>query len=137
MKFTDVRFVILFPIACAFYFIFPQKLRKVWLLVLNILFIYSWGVYSATIILSEVILSYFAAFAKDKIADKRIGKAVLIVGFSIILFFFLYCKYFNFVLETYCQITGRDYITKSIIAPIGISFYSLQIIDLCLKLTQD
>lgn len=130
MQFTDIKLVILFPLAALLYFALPHKARKIWLLILNFLFIYSWGAFSLEIILVEVIVSYLAAIALEyfKSSHPVCGKAVMCAGTGVVLCYFLYCKYYNFALQTFDSAVGRTFVGRDIAVPIGISFYSLQIL---------
>jgi len=128
MQFTDVRFIVAFPLAVAAYFIFPKHTRKIWLLVLNLLFIYTWGALSLKIILVEVVISYLAALAKEKILNAKIGKLFALCGGLAVLGLLFYYKYFNFSLKILHRTIGHGFEPINIIAPVGISFYSLQIL---------
>ena len=145
MLFNSYSFLIFFPIVVLVYYLFPRKIRWVWLLVASYYFYMSWNAKYALLLLASTLITYVSGLllgsvrsgksgeAADAAAAQRQTLAKWIVGISFvlnlgILFFF---KYFEFVIENINWIfakIGVKEVTPSfdILLPVGISFYIFQ-----------
>lgn len=130
MVFSSFVFLLVFlPLVLLLYYICPNKLRNVVLLVASLVF-YAWGepVY-VSIMLFSTVFDYtngrlIERFKKKDNPGK--AKAVLIIdliGNLAILGFF---KYADFVIGNINGITGTGLSLLNIALPIGISFYTFQ-----------
>ena len=132
MVFSSTTFLFLFlPLAILIYYnpwIKSRKFRNIFLLIISLLF-YAWGepVFVLVMILS-IIVNWFLAL---KISEAKSNKKKLYMIISIIynvgcLFIF---KYLSFIVKNIGLLLKNDNITLNIALPIGISFYTFQIIS--------
>lgn len=123
MVFSSVSFLYYFlPITLIFYFLMPQKIKNLVLLIMSLIF-YFYGEPRYIIVL---IFSCFYNYYFGKLIEKSKNKKAyliinLITNFGILFYF----KYFNFFLENINSIIGTNY-SLYIIMPIGISFFTFQ-----------
>lgn len=133
MVFSSALFLSFFlPIVLGIYFLVQEKFRN-YVLLLSSLFFYAWGEPIAVIVMVFLILiAYFIAVWIDR-SEGVLKNILLIIGVVSnlsALFFFKYWMFFlkntNIVLETlnFAPITIPE-----IALPIGISFYSFQVIS--------
>jgi len=117
---TSFEFIFLIPIVVLFYYLIPAFTRQYYLLLINLLFYASFGYQYIVVVMIEALVSWGASvlFASKDIFsgigdDNKKRKLVLIIAItlltSILLFFKLGVKF-----------------SDSIVAPLGISFYTLQ-----------
>lgn len=138
MLFNSYNFLIFFPIVTLIFFLIPQKIKYIWLLIASYYFYMCWNIKYAFILLFSTLITYFSGLliAKaDKIVDekKRVKKKKIYVAISfiinlIILFIF---KYFDFAVENINRILMHFNLkvlnpSFDVILPVGISFYIFQ-----------
>ena len=123
MVFSSISFLYYFlPITILFYFIMPQKLKNLILLIMSLLF-YFYGEPRYIIVL---IFSCFYNYYFGKLIEKsKYKKSYLIINLITNFGILFYFKYFNFFLENINSIIGTNY-SLYIIMPIGISFFTFQ-----------
>lgn len=103
---------------------------KLWLVSAS-LFFYSWGQLSLLpVFVFTVLFAYFCAYAIGRWRHKK-GAAILFLclGIAESLGLLFYYKYFNFALESANALFGADFTLRKIALPIGISFYTFQIVS--------
>ncbi len=133
MSMVSIKFVIFLLAVFTLYFVAPQKYKSVFLLIANYVF-YALAVpqYLLIMIFSTAI-TYGAARwieLKSTLKEKRsILALVIVINIGLIIVF----KYFNFfgnTIETLSSVLGLRFSIPefSIIQPLGISFYILQVI---------
>ena len=131
MLFNSYIFVLFFlPLCIAGYFgcnrFEKRTLAQVFLLGMSLWFYGYFHVEYLFIIVSSILCNYFfyvllqGSFSRGRRKWLLAGALVLNVG---ILFYF---KYFNFFLENMNEILGRDFAMRSILLPLGISFFTFQ-----------
>jgi len=130
MVFSSLTFLFVFlPIVLILYFIVSDKYKNYILLLFSLLF-YSWGEpkYILLMIIS-IIVNYFLAKLIDKSNKKSTRKIYLILSiiFNIGLLFFF--KYLNFSVDIINSLFNSNLSIINIILPIGISFYTFQILS--------
>ncbi len=144
MLFNSLNFMVFFPIVVLIYFLFPHKIRYIWLLFTSYFFYMCWNPTYALLLLASTLISYFSALMlegtkilfkgdSDQEARKRKVAMDIVVAFSFvtnlgILFFF---KYFEFAVSSINVILGNMHVQLiqpgfDIILPVGISFYIFQ-----------
>lgn len=142
MLFSSITFLYYFlPFTMLFYFVMPPKGKNLVLLAASFFF-YFWGepkycLLMAVSILIGYIGGYVISGVRNKAADKEVDKRQteaasrrITAGFvSILLLFLAVFKYADFVLETAAGISGADIPLLKLALPIGISFYSFQLIS--------
>lgn len=124
MTFNSVGFFILFFSFLPIYYLFP-KFKWIPLLVFNIYFYIMLMPQKLYIVLFTAIITYSSALIIDKLSKVKYKKFLLAATIITILSLLLYSKYFEFFTT---KLLGAA-LKHEIIAPIGISFYSLQLIS--------
>ena len=134
MLFSSMIFLWLFlPVVIILYFISNKKLKNIILLVASLIF-YSWGEpkYIILMLISIIINYYFGLFI-DRYRNK--SKLLLIIDIIINLMILGYFKYFNFFSSNINRLFQGNIISlRNIVLPIGISFYTFQILSYVIDL---
>lgn len=128
MLFTSIPFLYYFlPSVLILYFITPKKYRNIILLISSIIF-YAYGEpkYVFLMIL-EIIIAYYGAILLDKYSKYK--KTILTIFLIIHLGLLCIFKYTNFLIENINNLFNANISLINIIMPIGISFYTFQIIS--------
>lgn len=131
MVFSSVTFLVYFlPIFLVIYFLTPQKLKNLVLLISSILF-YSWGApkFIFVILGTTTLDFYLVKLLYNSVNEKR-RKLFLILSLCLnlgLLFYFKYCNFFIDNFNTLLSSFGANEIVwVKIILPIGISFYTFE-----------
>lgn len=131
MIFASPIFLLVFlPVVLLGYFLTPQKLKNVFLLLASIVF-YSWGApkFIFAILLTTTI-DFYLAKTIEQSSNERKRKLFLILSILMNLGFLFYFKYFNFFVENInCVLQSlgtNEILILKIILPIGISFYTFE-----------
>lgn len=128
MVFSSTIFLFVFlPIILLLYFLTPNKYKNVTLLFAS-LFFYAWGEpRNILIMLLSILVNYILAFAVAY--DWKLRKIFLVISIIYNLGILYIFKYLNFSINIYQQISRREISFTQIILPIGISFYTFQIMS--------
>ena len=131
MVFSSLIFIFLFlPITLLMYYIIPKKYISIrnFVLLLTSLAFYSWGEpkYIFLMIFS-IVINYVIGILMDKYKGWK--KFLLIISIVINVSFLIYFKYFNLFVSTANGIFKTSVSIKNIALPIGISFYTFQILS--------
>ncbi len=113
----------------AVYFLVPGKLKNAALLLGSLLF-YAWGEPEYVFLMGlSILLGYGFGLLVEQYRGRRLGG--IFCGISILasLSFLLYFKYTDFFVENVNAVTGLSLPLPGIALPIGISFYTFQIIS--------
>lgn len=131
MIFNSLGFLIFFPVILILYFVLPQKLRWIMLLIASYYFYMSWNAKLIFLILFTTIVSYLSALVIEKYEKKSMRKLAMVVTLIISLGTLFLFKYFNFlshsittILRWFSLPVGE--VTQNLILPVGISFYTFQ-----------
>ena len=132
MVFSSLFFLYLFlPLNLVFYYFAKTvKARNIVMLIFSLIF-YAWGepIYVLLLLfmaLCDWLISLFIGKQTPHGGKAKLGLAMMaVVNIGLLGFF----KYGAFVLENIGLITGRDFGTLDIILPIGISFYTFQLVS--------
>ncbi len=134
MVFSSITFLLYFlPVSIAGYFVlsFSRAMQNIWLLVVSLLF-YAWGepafifILVGSIIVNWICGLLIAAFDSKKKARKAVLVVNIIFNVGILAVF----KYTNFIVDSINSGIGKSIIKVPDIAlPIGISFFTFQIIS--------
>ena len=130
MVFSSMTFVPLFlPLVLGLYFLFRQpKIRNLVLLAFSLLF-YAWGEPKwIFVMLLTVTVNYFSGLLISRSAKKSTRTAAMIVGVALSLGFLFFFKYFGFFSDIFSQLTGVENTWVKPVLPIGISFYTFQVL---------
>ena len=126
MLFTSISFLYYFlPITLILYFIVPKKYKNVILLVSSLLFYFYGEPIYVFLMIAEILIAYFGALLIDKHKDKTILIILLMVHISLLFIF----KYTDFILTNINNIFNANINLLKLALPIGISFYTFQIIS--------
>ncbi|MCQ2514537.1 MAG: MBOAT family protein [Ruminococcus sp.] len=133
MLFSSITFLYYFlPVVVIIYYVLPKKLKNTVLLTASIIF-YGWGepkylVLMAVSILQGYIFGILIELFKNR--QKNISaKISLILTITISLSLLGYFKYSNFFIDNFNSVTGLSVPLLKISLPIGISFYTFQILS--------
>lgn len=128
MVFSSSIFIFIFlPILFCLYYIANNKCRNVILLIASLLF-YSWGEPKYIfLMLFSIVINYALGFLVEK--EWKLKKLFLVIAVVVNLGLLFYFKYTNFALDTFSRIARVNVTLKDIALPIGISFYTFQIMS--------
>lgn len=133
MVFSSLVFMWIFlPVMMIGYYIVDKRYKNIFLLLGSLIF-YAWGepVY-IFLMLFSIVINWGAGMLIEKLVSyKRILLAVdIVINIGILGYF----KYFNFLVDTVNHIFQLDIETTEIKLPIGISFFTFQILSYVIDL---
>ena len=132
MLFSSIPFLYYFlPCVLVLYFLAPKKLKNT-VLLLSSLFFYAWGEprFVVFMVLSIVQGYLFGLLVeKNLTANKKRAKVYLTVSVLFSLGLLGYCKYADFFIANFNAVTGLSVPLLKVALPIGISFYTFQILS--------
>ena len=130
MVFSSLEFIFLFlPIFLFMYFILPFRAwRNIMLFIFSLIF-YAWGepVYVIFLLISMLINYSFSRIIDDLDGGKR--KAALFAGVFYNILVLVVFKYMDFLISNINSIFRTDIELLNISLPIGISFFTFQILS--------
>ena len=130
MIFSSIPFLFFF-LPCVFigYYCVPDRYKNAILLVFSLLF-YAWGEPKYILLMvTTIIIGYVFGLAIEKNRNKRIGKWYCVFAVSIFLLNLGFFKYADFFIDNIMNLTGVSLSLLHLALPIGISFYTFQIIS--------
>ena len=130
MLFSSVPFLYYFlPAVLLLYLIAPRCLKNLVLLLASLVF-YAWGEPRYVIVmLVSVALGYLFGLLIERFRGKKLAKIFLIFSVISSLSFLVYFKYANFFISNFNAATGLSVPLLQIALPVGISFYTFQILS--------
>lgn len=138
MVFSSIAFIMYFmPVFFLVYYILPASYKNAWLFLASLGFYY-YGVRGNPGYLLLMIMSVVVNFVAGKLIEaqktRRARKAWLVVGIVYDLGWLILFKYLGFLIENLNALFGAMHVkvqleTWNLILPIGISFYTFQIIS--------
>lgn len=139
MLFNSIDFLLFLPVVLLIYYVIPQKVRYVWLLISSYYFYMCWNARYALLILVSTIITYYSGIFLERVikSDKTTQvveqqkKAIVAVSFISNLGILFYFKYLNFATDLIFRLLSKCHITIEtpafdILLPVGISFYTFQ-----------
>ena len=126
---APMYFAVFLPVVILLYQICPQKLRKFVLLFANYTFFFIWSKFFLIYQVITMFITYLSAKVIDHTTNKKIKKISLIITILINLGVLVVLKYTNFFGENIFAIFHQPFTPVRLIAPIGISYYTLQMIS--------
>ena len=131
MLFNSIEYIFIFlPIVFIVYFLLNKfKLYKTSRFFLLLSSLYFYGSYKweyVPIIVCSILFNYFISFVFKKDVSQTIKRNTLILGVFGNIFILLFFKYFNYLFETFKNISLSPINAIEIIIPLGISFFTLQ-----------
>lgn len=130
MIFSSVPFLYYFlPITLLVYFIVPRAFKNTVLMTASLVF-YGWGEprYLILMIVS-ILVGYGGGLLIEKHRGKRAALWLTWITVGILLSFLGYFKYANFFIDNFNAVTGLSVSFLRIALPVGISFYTFQILS--------
>ena len=130
MLFSSIPFLYYFlPAVLILYFAAPRKLKNTVLLVSS-LFFYGWGEPKYVFLMAfSILAAYGFGIFTEKYRFRTVGKILCGVSVAVSLSFLLYFKYTDFFIENFNKAFGTDTALLKIALPVGISFYTFQMIS--------
>lgn len=130
MLFSSIPFLYYFlPLVLAVYFLTPARFRNAVLLLASLIF-YAWGEPKyVPLMLASILSGYGFGLLQERYRGQKGAKLVCGLSVAVSLSFLLYFKYADFFLENFNAATGLGVPLLRIALPIGISFYTFQIIS--------
>ena len=126
---APMYFAVFLPAVILLYQICPQKFRKFVLILANYAFFFIWSKFFLVYQVITMFITYQSAKIIDRITNKKIKKISLIIAIIINLGVLVILKYTNFFGENIFAIFHQPFTPVHLIAPIGISYYTLQMIS--------
>ena len=128
MLFTSISFLYYFlPALIIIYFITPKKYKNIILLIASLLFYFYGEPKYVFLMIAEIIIAYIGAILIDKYKNQ--SKNILITTLFIHIFLLIIFKYTDFIIQSINDISNANIKLLNIALPIGISFYTFQIIS--------
>ncbi|MEZ3435530.1 MAG: MBOAT family protein [Lachnospiraceae bacterium] len=129
MVFSSYIFILVFlPIVVSFYYLLSRLKNGIYqrlFLIAASLFFY--GYYNPKyllLIITSIAVNYMIAVYMQKC--RNLSRIFLIIGILFNVGLIGYFKYYDFFIENINYITGAGFVTRNIILPLGISFYTFQ-----------
>ncbi len=138
MIFNSYNFIIFFPIVTLIYYLFPHKIKKIWLLIASYYFYMCWNPKYVLILLFSTIITYICGLLiakSDNINDKKKRakekKIIVTLGCILILNILLIFKYYKFITQNISIILNKLNFRLvnspiDLLLPVGISFFTFQ-----------
>lgn len=150
MLFNSIGFLIFFPIVLLVYFLIPDKIKHIWLLLASYYFYMCWNAKYALLILFSTAITYMSGLLLERVKKcsreeqqkKKYKKIVVAASFLLNLSILFYFKYINFALGILVKIFSCIHIQLTvpafdIILPVGISFYTFQALSYTMDVYRD
>ncbi|MBE6814328.1 MAG: MBOAT family protein [Ruminococcaceae bacterium] len=130
MLFSSIPFLYYFlPSVLILYFLAPQKLKNTVLLISSLVF-YGWGEPKYVIMMvASIIIGFVSGLLIEATNEKSKKKLIITINIIINLGFLVFFKYSNFFIENFNSVTGLSLNLLNVALPIGISFYTFQILS--------
>ena len=138
MVFSSITFLFYFlPIVLFLYFISPKKFKNAVLLLASFVFYFLGEPKYVFIMLATIFVTYLGGLLIDKYKQKEkknITKIIFILTIIINVGILIYFKYINFLIDNINLLLRNKIDTLEVILPIGISFYTFQILSYVIDL---
>ena len=126
MLFTSISFLYYFlPIVLIIYFIAPKKYKNLILFIFSLIFYFYGEPKYIFLMILEILIAYIGAILIDKYKSKEILILTLFIHIILLIIF----KYTNFLTTNINNVFNTNFKLLNIALPIGISFYTFQIIS--------
>lgn len=130
MLFSSIPFLYYFlPAVLGVYILAPARTKNAVLLLFSMLF-YAWGEPRYVVLMAATILvGYVSGLLLEHLRGTRAQKPILIISVTLCLGSLIYFKYADFFIANVNLVTGLSIPLLKLALPIGISFYTFQIIS--------
>lgn len=131
MLFSGLPFLFYFLTITLFLYFLAPKRGKNFVLLSASLFFYAWGEPKFIVfMLISILAGYcFGMLLERNRTSKFRAKWILTLSLTVHLALLGYCKYADFIITTINSLTGRSFPLLGVVLPIGISFYTFQILS--------
>lgn len=132
MSFSSITFIYVFLAVCLLcYYVLARNImaKNIVLLIFSIIFYASEKLSFVLLMFACILLTYINARLIEANRGKKIEKVIYIIGSILGLLPLLYFKYTNFIIENISNLFGLGIVTKYIVLPLGISFYTFQMLS--------
>ncbi len=126
---APLYFIAFLPAVIILYQLCPQKFRKYILLLANYAFFYIWSKFFLVYQVITMVITYVSSKIIDHTLNKKTKKFILFLAIVINLGVLVILKYTNFLGENIFAIFHQPFTPVRLIAPIGISYYTLQMVS--------
>ena len=134
MLFTSISFLYYFlPIVLIIYFIAPKKYKNLILFIFSLIFYFYGEPKYIFLMILEILIAYIGAILIDKYKSKKILILILFIHIILLIIF----KYTNFLTTNINNVFNTNFKLLNIALPIGISFYTFQIISYIVDVYKD
>ncbi|MBQ9269796.1 MAG: MBOAT family protein [Oscillospiraceae bacterium] len=121
MNFNTLEYLLFLPLICLGYWLLPQKVRWIWLLLGSWLFYFWWDPRAGALLIGTTAVTWFCAGQIGK-TQARAGKRLwMLIALGTTLAVLAVFKYAGFL----ASLIGAS-LTVRIMLPVGISFYTFQ-----------
>ena len=130
MSFSSVSFYVFMFAVFFIYWGIPHKFRYILVAIANLIFYLSFGARFLPVLLAEIIIAYFGARVLEKNKNKAFFALIIVLTLLPLITF----KYVDFAIYTFDKVLSKlgtmlnDH-TLKLVAPIGISFYTFELIS--------
>lgn len=130
MLFSSISFLYYFlPIVLLVYFVAPMRLKNGVLLLSSLIF-YGWGESNYIFVMMiSIVIGYVSGFMIEIFRNTRWKNVCFVGSVTLCLGLLFYFKYTDFVLQNIAVFTGTSILSMHVVLPIGISFYTFQVIS--------
>lgn len=126
MLFTSISFLYYFmPIVITLYFMVPKKMQNIILFIASIAFYFYGEPRYILLILTEIFIAYLGTILIDKYRKKILLFIVIGIHIALLCIF----KYTDFIISNVNSVFNTNISLLRIALPIGISFYTFQILS--------
>jgi alginate O-acetyltransferase complex protein AlgI len=135
MQIASLAFLGFFALITALNYVIPNKWRWLMLLGASYAFYATWRVDYVFVILAITLVSYFIALGMERFSSEGQRRLLLWVGLIFVLSGLIAFMYFDFFSSMFAKVLWRlahvviEPPKLGLIAPIGISFYTLQVVS--------
>lgn len=144
MLFNSIDFLIFLPIVVLIYFLIPDKIKSLWLLIASYYFYMCWNAKYALLLLFSTVITYASGLLIERFKRKyvRYKKYILIFSLAANLALLFYFKYINFAFDILRSVFEGMHIQLNvpkfdIVLPVGISFYIFQALGYTIDVYRD
>ncbi len=134
MSFFSIHFCVFFLLTFFTYYLLPAKFRQSVLLIASLFFYACFDLKFVMVLILVISVSYFVAIRTDKCNENNNtegAKRCFIFGVGLVIALLVYFKFWNYMILAIDKIFGSQVdgaSAASILAPVGISFFSLEAI---------
>ena len=129
MQFNSYLFIIVFLPMSIFGYFYLNRISSsfglIFLLAMSLWFYGYFNIYYLFLIIGSIVVNFFLSNVMRR-SRRGVKKFVLLIGLCFNIGIIFYFKYFNFFISNVNQVFRTSYHVKSILLPLGISFFTFQ-----------